>query len=56
MATPQPHSPTLLKPVKPVGIVGYQDFRSLGDFGSLKPISPRNIVSFIDKTKFKRSK
>ena len=23
MTTPQPHSPTLLKPVKPVGIVGY---------------------------------
>ena len=23
MTTPQPHSPTLLKPIKPVGIVGY---------------------------------
>jgi hypothetical protein len=26
MTTPQPHSPTFLKPAKPVGIVGYGEY------------------------------
>jgi len=40
MTLPQPHSPTLLKPNKPVGIIGYGVYvnRFLGNPSGLKGI------------------